>query len=91
MCSSLIGYCLTVCPRNKYKCNMGLCVPVSTWCDGYLDCPDGSDEFRGCNASKFSRYFVQSTFKQEHNVKMIISANVIMAVVIHSMILCALY
>jgi len=42
----------TVCPSDKYKCNMGLCVPVSTWCDGYMDCPDGSDELPGCNGSK---------------------------------------
>jgi len=42
----------TACSGNKYRCNMGLCVPESTWCDGYLDCPDGSDELPGCNGSK---------------------------------------
>ena len=31
---------------------MGLCVPASTWCDGYRDCPDDSDELPGCNGSK---------------------------------------
>jgi len=33
---------------------MGMCVPDSTWCNGYLDCPDGSDEIPGCNGSKLS-------------------------------------
>jgi len=42
----------TACSSNDYKCNMGLCVHIPTWCDGYLDCPDGSDELPGCNGSK---------------------------------------
>ena len=47
-------YLSTACSSDKYKCNMGLCVPLSTWCDGYLDCPDGSDELPGCNGSKLT-------------------------------------
>jgi len=45
----------TACPSNKYRCTMGLCVPASTWCDGYLDCPDGSDELPTCNGSTLYR------------------------------------
>ena len=33
---------------------MGMCVNQSTWCDGRRDCPDGSDESRGCSGSKLS-------------------------------------
>jgi len=51
--SSAWIYCLfTACSTNQYKCDMGLCVHMSTWCDGYRDCPDGSDELPGCNGSK---------------------------------------
>ena len=49
---------LTACSRNYFRCNMGLCVPVSTWCDGYMDCPDDSDELPGCNGSKCIYAFI---------------------------------
>ena len=32
-----------VCP-NMYKCPLSYCVPLSYVCNGYVDCPSGSDE-----------------------------------------------
>jgi len=55
-------YMITACSANQYKCKMGLCVPWSTWCDGYLDCPDGSDELPGCNGSKLFVFSLYTTF-----------------------------
>ncbi|EFA07840.1 chitin deacetylase 3 precursor [Tribolium castaneum] len=32
------------CPNNHQKCTNGTCLPQKYFCDGSLDCPDGSDE-----------------------------------------------
>lgn len=35
------------CAPNRFRCGSGACI-VNNWvCDGYADCPDGSDEV-GC-------------------------------------------
>lgn len=35
------------CTPNRFHCGSGACI-INTWvCDGYADCPDGSDEL-GC-------------------------------------------
>src|SRR5437870_1957258 len=39
---------VTVCTSSQSKCDMGLCVYSSYWCNGYRHCPDGSDEKPGC-------------------------------------------
>uniref|UniRef100_A0A3Q3AY67 Sortilin-related receptor n=1 Tax=Kryptolebias marmoratus TaxID=37003 RepID=A0A3Q3AY67_KRYMA len=37
----------TTCAPNRFHCGSGACI-INTWvCDGYADCPDGSDEL-GC-------------------------------------------
>ena len=50
---------LTACSDEQFQCDMGLCVPLTTWCDGYRDCPDNSDERPTCNGSMPS--FVELT------------------------------
>lgn len=29
-------------------CDMGMCLEATRWCDGSVDCPDGSDERADC-------------------------------------------
>ena len=38
------------CPGFMYSCEDGACVPMRDECDGYPDCPDGSDEGPVCSA-----------------------------------------
>ena len=33
---------------HKFRCDSGLCLPISERCDGYNDCADGSDEKNCC-------------------------------------------
>ena len=40
------------CGGSSYQCPMGLCIPETSWCDGYMDCPDMGDELPGCNECK---------------------------------------
>ena len=37
---------------DPYQCSNGLCVAGTTWCDGYMDCPEGEDEKPDCKTSE---------------------------------------
>ena len=40
------------CPYWQFHCQSGHCLSMSKFCDGYQDCPDGSDE-RLVSSTKF--------------------------------------
>ena len=43
------------CPPNKLACNSSaICVDVTKFCNGFSDCPDGSDESLTCSSNKCS-------------------------------------
>lgn len=42
----------STCAPNRFHCGSGACI-INTWvCDGYADCPDGSDEL-GCPTGNY--------------------------------------
>ena len=36
---------IKVCGEQEFRCDSGLCIPVSWQCDGEMDCPGGLDEW----------------------------------------------
>ena len=46
------GYC----PSYKFRCDMGLCLRRSVYCNGTVECPDGSDEPPNCHSKFFLNF-----------------------------------
>ncbi len=36
------------CTKEEFRCDMGICMHESDWCNGTRGCPDGSDEPLDC-------------------------------------------
>lgn len=43
--------CTKICPRGTLSCSNGVCLPISKFCDGSIDCPD--DEF-SCDGNRMA-------------------------------------
>ena len=39
---------ITVCSKQSFTCDSGMCINLTRRCDGYADCDDKSDEGEGC-------------------------------------------
>lgn len=60
---------LRECPRDKFKCNDGKCIPQVWVCDGDSDCSANEDEDSNCNARNCSenefKYVINSILFSE--------------------------
>jgi len=53
----MIMMCIcTDCSSYNFRCNMGLCLRDSVYCNGTVECPDGSDEPPNCRSKCFKKF-----------------------------------
>ena len=45
-----VAYCSSY---SRFRCRMGLCLRRSAYCNGTVECPDGSDEPANCRSKLF--------------------------------------
>ncbi len=43
----------TACTPEQFRCDNGVCLSENRWCNGFRDCPDGTDEPVNCEVCEF--------------------------------------
>lgn len=56
MWSYIVFFSFSVCGVSSFRCANGKCVEKSTFCDGYDDCGDGTDEPKLCEKDTCVEY-----------------------------------
>lgn len=56
------------CPEGQFQCANGPCIPIENWCNGVMECADGSDEDK-C-VTELSEFLSWETISQDAQVSL---------------------